>query len=71
MTRRVHESSDDKSSMIPDVRYVSLRVPDALYERIRQHAEADRRSLNVYLQILIERALDELDRGRPERRGKR
>ena len=55
-------ASDDASENIGRVRYISLRVPDELYERIRQHADADRRSLNVFLIILIERALDEIER---------
>jgi len=61
-SRRGSDPSDDASDNIGRVRYISLRVPDELYDRVRQHADADRRSLNVYLIILIENALDEIER---------
>ncbi len=34
-------------------------VPDALYERLRRRAEAERRSLSAEAIILLSRALDE------------
>jgi hypothetical protein len=45
-------------------RYVSLRITDRLYDRISRAATTDRRLMNAYLVILIEKALDEQDHGR-------
>jgi hypothetical protein len=45
-------------------------LPDALLERIRAEAEADRRSVNRWCEIQLERAVAEAERQReagPER----
>jgi hypothetical protein len=49
------------------MRYLSLRVDDRLYERIRAEADRDRRSINSWTVIQLEELLDRLDRERKRR----
>jgi predicted HicB family RNase H-like nuclease len=41
------------------VRYLSVRVEDDLYERVRAAAQQDRRSMNVWVTIALERAVED------------
>jgi hypothetical protein len=41
------------------LRHVHLKLDQQLYERARQAAEADRRSLANWLTVLVERALED------------
>lgn len=41
------------------VRYVRIQLEETVYERARQAAEADRRSLANWLAVTVERALKE------------
>ena len=61
-TRRVTDVRGDGPGSIEPVRFISVRVPDELHERIRAAAEDDRRSISNWVIITLEQALDELDR---------
>lgn len=49
------------------LRHVHLKLDQETYERARQAAAADRRSLANWLLVLVERALE--DKTREDRRG--
>lgn len=44
---------------MPDTRWIHFRIDEALYERMRAEAAADRRSLANWLSVTIERLLAE------------
>jgi hypothetical protein len=46
------------------MRWVSMRVGDPLYERIRRAAEEDQRSISNWLAFEITKVLDDRDRER-------
>jgi hypothetical protein len=51
------------------MRSVSFRVGDATYDRMRQAAERDNRTLSNWIETILLRHLDELDR--QQQRGER
>lgn len=51
------------------LRHVHLKLDQETYERARQAAEADRRSLANWLAVLVERALEEKPDGSIEQPG--
>lgn len=50
------------SMIIVTLRYVRIGLEQAIYERARQAAQADRRSLANWLAVLVERALEKTSR---------
>lgn len=48
------------------VRHVHLKLEQETWERARQAAAADRRSLANWLAVLVERALEDKARGQAE-----
>lgn len=52
-------SIDLVTSRYVRIRYVRIPLEEAVYERARQAAQADRRSLANWLAVLVERALEE------------
>lgn len=50
------------------MRYLSVRVEDELYARVRAAAEADRRSMNTWVTLALERAVAEAERKRSDER---
>lgn len=49
------------------MRYLSVRVEDDLYERVREAAKQDRRSVNVWVTLVLERAVEEAEGKHPSR----
>jgi predicted DNA-binding protein len=60
--RRVGFNGDRGALENDAMRHVGLRLPDELFDRLKSLAEADRRPLNTYLTILIERHVADAER---------
>jgi predicted HicB family RNase H-like nuclease len=60
--RRGNIPHEDRSGQDEPVRYIGVRVADELYEKVRAAAEADRRSINVWVTLVLERAVAEIER---------
>jgi hypothetical protein len=52
-------SAPSTSMIIVTTRYVRIGLEQAIYDRARQAAEADRRSLANWIAVTVERALQE------------
>ena len=51
-----------------DMRYISARIPDELFEQVKAAAERDRRTVTAWLTIAIEKSLaDQEQREKGER----
>jgi hypothetical protein len=46
------------------VRYIGARISDQLFDRVKAAAEAERRTMNTWLTIAIERYLEEGEKDR-------
>ena len=49
---------------IGPVRYIGARISDQLFDRVKAAAEAERRTMNTWLTIAIERYLEEGEKDR-------
>jgi hypothetical protein len=65
--RRADENDGIGTGTMTDMRYIGVRVSDQLYEQVKRLADTDRRSLNVYITILLERAVADAERGSRDR----
>ena len=56
---RVVELFDERkaANMAEDIR-TNLRIPAEVYERVKESAERDRRSINAQMVVLLQEALD-------------
>jgi hypothetical protein len=67
MTQRPNDTTGTpRNGMMADVRYVGLRVPDELHAWLTELAEAERRSLNAQVVVLLERVRREVEREQRE-----
>ena len=56
---RVDESRETERSDNLSVRYLSVRIPDELFEAVKDAAERDRRTMTAWVTIALEQHLAE------------
>jgi hypothetical protein len=66
-TQRGDDSRLDVSENMIDMRHISVRVSDELFARVKDLADADRRTLQAWLTIQLERIVAE-EQPKPQRR---
>ena len=65
---RVDDGPESERSDNPAVRYLGVRIPDDLFEAVKDAAERDRRTLTAWVTIALERHLAE-QQGREREQG--